>query len=1040
MPVNVPPNLEQMKNKPKDAPRPKLSRHAAKVFAYWRQSVIDGRRMEIPGREISDYGIKVAIDALRSGRLGATAVDALQKKSAERSEKRESEAKAEKARKASAMPILIAPLKLERERGAGSSDGRYIEPLWIPAILNSAGALSQPPGAYPWIPRNYLEPIGRDQAFAVGDLEDVDHFLAETPLPQAGDWAVYWRYCDSFFRAVSGSSITEWSAEGYEIAPDSIVLFDSFAAGGTGNVERMYDEILDGRRAPGLAETLTGIKEPKRRLLAKEGFFAASRAKRHLGQFSPAFSLAVTQRQAVHEALSLRSGEILSVTGPPGTGKTTLIQSLAASLWINRARYSGLRPPVVVVCSATNQAVINVIDSFAKADSGSGPLAGRWLPEITSHATFCSSFSKAEESDIPQLELSDGTGFSAAVENWDYYTLAEERFLEQFAKYAFKTKSVPKAAAYLQREMNYSVSAIKKKILSVQLGELAATITRAKSRPASAENLAKLLSGLDTTERFTAFRAATHYWEARWLMEIERLLSKKELPMRDGKFACTRADWERRAMITPCFVATFSTVNRFFGRERGGVRLPIDLLIADEAGQVSPELGAAQFSLADRGVVIGDTEQLEPVWNINPANDAANMTRHGLIKNGDMRKHEEFVRAGIAASGSSLMRRAIKVCPVQDHSTIGVFLAEHRRSVKKIVEFANALSYRGRLLPMRKEPAARVLPPFGFAHVRGVCSQAGKSRLNRIEAESIAGWIEQNRERLESHYKTEIGKIAAVLTPFVAQSRQLRLLLNRKYPGMTIGTVNSLQGAERPVVLFSPVYDRTSRQRGFMFDRSANLLNVAVTRAQDSFIVFGDMEIFDPEQTKPSGILARFLFEDPQNEIVDVEPSPLSTEAKFERLSTLDQHREALYEALRSASREVLIVSPSISVHALNFDQLDEEIGQAIKRGIRVLVYTDETLDKEDNGEVREQASLGRQMLVKAGAELFVAGRIHNKALAIDESELIEGSFNWLSAVRKRGSSNQKLEVSLRYTGSRATEEIRALKNDLQQRLIKPPT
>ncbi|WP_447942367.1 hypothetical protein, partial [Shigella sonnei] len=50
-----------------------------------------------------------------------------------------------------------------------------------------------------------------------------------------------------------------------------------------------------------------------------------------------------------------------------------------------------------------------------------------------------------------------------------------------------------------------------------------------------------------------------------------------------------------------------------------------DLLIVDEAGQVLPEVAAASFALAKKALVIGDTEQIPPIWSIAPAIDVGNM-------------------------------------------------------------------------------------------------------------------------------------------------------------------------------------------------------------------------------------------------------------------------------------------------------------------------------------------------------------------------------------------------------------------------------
>lgn len=98
------------------------------------------------------------------------------------------------------------------------------------------------------------------------------------------------------------------------------------------------------------------------------------------------------------------------------------------------------------------------------------------------------------------------------------------------------------------------------------------------------------------------------------------------------------------------------------------------------------------------------------------------------------------------------------------------------------------------------------------------------------------------------------------MTPFAFQGRLIKLELKRfKIEDITVGTVHSLQGAERNVVIFSSVYDSSQKGRDFFFDKGPNMLNVAVSRAKDSFLVFGDLDIFDDASSKASGILARYI-------------------------------------------------------------------------------------------------------------------------------------------------------------------------------------
>ena len=55
---------------------------------------------------------------------------------------------------------------------------------------------------------------------------------------------------------------------------------------------------------------------------------------------------------------------------------------------------------------------------------------------------------------------------------------------------------------------------------------------------------------------------------------------------------------------------------------------------------------------------------------------------------------------------------------------------------------------------------------------------------------------------------------------------------------MKLGTVHRLQGAERPLVLFSATNTPDDGGHPFM-DSNRDMLNVAVSRAQDHFILFG---------------------------------------------------------------------------------------------------------------------------------------------------------------------------------------------------------
>ena len=65
---------------------------------------------------------------------------------------------------------------------------------------------------------------------------------------------------------------------------------------------------------------------------------------------------------------------------------------------------------------------------------------------------------------------------------------------------------------------------------------------------------------VDCGIRFRLFLLATHYWEGRWLIEMERLLPDIERERRRTGKRSVVPRWRRRMMLTPCMVSTFATL------------------------------------------------------------------------------------------------------------------------------------------------------------------------------------------------------------------------------------------------------------------------------------------------------------------------------------------------------------------------------------------------------------------------------------------------------------------------------------------------
>jgi len=274
----------------------------------------------------------------------------------------------------------------------------------------------------------------------------------------------------------------------------------------------------------------------------------------------------------------------------------------------------------------------------------------------------------------------------------------------------------------------------------------------------------------------------------------------------------------------------------------------IDLLIVDEAGQTSPEVAAASFSLAKRAIVVGDVYQIPPVWGIKKHLDVSLAMQAKVIDS-----KEEFLtleQSGLNASQSSVMYVALHSCPYNKYDG-GLFLSEHRRCYDEIISYCNELMYEGRLKPLRGKSTSNSKRPLDITRYPIIgcyniptlhSKKEGSSRINRDEANAIVGWLENHYDELYNAYNG--NDVLAIITPFKAQGRVIKNALrksnNEKIREIDVGTVHTFQGAERKIIIFSTTYG--SEDSCYFINQNSNLMNVAVSRAKDAFWVFGSVD------------------------------------------------------------------------------------------------------------------------------------------------------------------------------------------------------
>ena len=876
-------------------------------------------------------------------------------------------------------------------------------PFWINANLNRKGELSIPEDTFPYIPRIHLEPQVNDRVnFIFSEVDKVDSVFAKTF--SGYKWIEYWKYIQETFTQLIEQSINSYVLKDYEINRKSVVAVNNKLAGAADGIIKLYDYLsADETPLPSLLKKLCDCNPTTLKpLLTVNEYENASLT--HLGQMGHEHALSFSQRRSLYHFYSSQNSEIMAVNGPPGTGKTTLLQSIVSNEIVHSA-IEGKDPRIIVACSTNNQAVTNIIDSFGSVKGKAGILYERWIPDVKSFALYLPGIDREVKEGIHYFKgIRDH--FYTGLESWEFIEKAKKSYCEKFnaiynqsfniedcAQFIWqkllmynqilkngidawkKHKTISellknigtdsdkvfpyfllnnqtfldienaiieleeKVSDYLDRESIWIklfswLRFVKEKratrlkqifrkcpvnydgidfydIKSVhsffdmrfdlikKIKEYNANWTRWKSDnhikgdPALNETQIKrgnpfFYNELEQGLKNDMFYLAIHYWEARWIIATESALQTDIINKNSKDNALTR--WQRYAMLTPCFVSTFFMAPKRFtyskaiknaGKADTWETPPllecIDLLIVDEAGQVSPEVGAATFALAKRAIVVGDTKQIEPVWNVPQKVDYANLARYELISNKDDEDAiDELNDMGFLGSSGSIMKLAQKSSCYQIDEELdrGMYLTEHRRCFDEIISYCNQLAYGGILEPMKGPSKDNLFMPLQFISVEGDSISHHSSRKNEYEANAVALWILENQKSILQHYqlkedqlaqrenrksnKLVLGDILAILTPFAPQKQALKSALRKNridITRLTIGTVHALQGAERPMIIFSSVYGSNNIEMSYFFDRNVSILNVAVSRAKDSFILFGNETVFSKSRSTASSLL-----------------------------------------------------------------------------------------------------------------------------------------------------------------------------------------
>lgn len=691
------------------------------------------------------------------------------------------------------------------------------------------------------------------------------------------------------------------------------------------------------------------------------------------------FGINETQMNAVKNTFK---SQISIIEGPPGTGKTQTILNIIANIVINGG--------TCAIVSNNNAAVENVYEKLSKEKLDF--LVAK-LGNYNNRKVFFDNISY-EKPEMAETRISR--------EEISIYFQKIEKLLSvknDFARLQMEIQEIEVEKEYLlewlqehpELEVNYIEKYNLNRTKSVDLLAYLKQIEGKKLSLKDKWNLlfeygifkSKFLENIKDRESFIFSLQYTYYEkllkekektknEAEKLLKVENFEENLEYFKKISmeffqQYVCEKLPSKKPEFVVDDYQKKFSDFLKYFpvmGSSSHSIVSSIgngyllDYIIVDEASQQDLVPGILCLTCARNVIIVGDRKQLSHI-----ATKTSIKAPHKLY---DCEKYS-LLDSVSEIFGDSVPRTLLK---------------EHYRCHPKIIQFCNKQFYNGELIPMKKdkgEEAMKLIFTSLGNHMRNYANQREIESLMSVEEELF-------------FVRNVDNTTAGFIAPYNNQVRLARRMLPKD---ITENTIHKFQGKECNKIVFSTVLDKKQiSRRNLEFVDNAELVNVAVSRAKDKFILVTGKDVFS--KTGYIAALIRYIEYYGNEEAIVFSPVISAFDLLY---SEYDKSLEKLAAKLNPADSKYK--SEQIVAALFREVLLEPEFSELM---VHRQIYLKQLVSLKEGFTSREL----KYMENRASCDFVVYYRIGKKPLAVVE---VDGGFhNMTEQIERDGVKNSILE------------------------------